>query len=124
MERMDLTERRRVVAGDAFSAYKTAILYTMMVGYDLVPGAALEGTTDKLSRAVEEVEKKLRELKMAHQMAIKAMKDDTGKSLSNLTQILTDSCTAVRNPCGGAKGACRHVSTLVLKSVMELRKSV
>lgn len=26
--------------------------------------------------------------------------------------------------CGGAKGVCRHVNTLTLKSVMELRKSV
>jgi len=26
------------------------------------------------------------------------------------------------NPCGGTKGACRHVSTPMLKSAMKLRK--
>ncbi len=32
--------------------------------------------------------------------------------------------TAAMNPNSGAKGACRHVTTLKLKLVMELRKSV
>jgi len=38
--------------------------------------------------------------------------------------IETVSGAAVTNPCGGTKGACRHVSTLTLKLVIELRKSV
>jgi len=32
--------------------------------------------------------------------------------------------TLAMNLCGGPKDVCRHVSTLTLKSVMELRKSV
>jgi len=34
------------------------------------------------------------------------------------------SSAAAINPCGGMKGACRHVSTPPLKLVMVLRKSV
>ncbi|RHN56781.1 hypothetical protein MtrunA17_Chr5g0433171 [Medicago truncatula] len=32
--------------------------------------------------------------------------------------------TVARNPYNGTKGACRHVNTLTLKSLMEQRKSV
>jgi len=32
--------------------------------------------------------------------------------------------TVAMNPCGGMKGACSNVSTQMLKSVMELRKSL
>lgn len=41
--RMDHTERRRLVADSAISAYKTVAMCTVMSGYDFVLGDALEG---------------------------------------------------------------------------------
>lgn len=54
LDRMDLNERRKMVADGAISAYKTAVLCTMMVDYDMIPGGALERLTDELSRTLEE----------------------------------------------------------------------
>jgi len=50
------------------------------------------------------------------------MSRNGGGKCSGLTVKV--SSTAALNPCGGTKGACRHVSSPMLKSVMELRKSV
>jgi len=50
------------------------------------------------------------------------MSDNSDRKCSGVTMKVSG--TAAMNHCGGTKGACRHVKTLMLKSVMKLRKSV
>jgi hypothetical protein len=50
------------------------------------------------------------------------MRDNGGGNCSG--EVMAVSGTAATNLHGGAKGACKHVSTPTLKSAMNLRKSM
>ena len=73
--RVDLTQRQKLVTDSAINVYKTVVLCTMMAGYVMVPGGALERSADELSRLLEEREKKAWELIAFHQTALKEAKD-------------------------------------------------
>lgn len=91
LDRMDLVERRRMVADGAINAYKTVVLCTLMAGYDLVPGVAPECLADDLSRALEEAQWNLLELNAAHQESVKELIENVEKSLGDHNQKLANS---------------------------------
>lgn len=90
LDRMDLFERRRMVADSAINAYKTVVLCTLMADYDLVPGVAPERLADDLSRALEEAQWNLLELNAAHQESVKELIENVEKSLGDHNQKLEE----------------------------------
>jgi len=56
----------------------------MVASYDFVPGAVPERPIDDLSRALEEVQRKLRELNAAHREFEKELKGNAEKNLGDL----------------------------------------
>jgi len=58
LDRLDLTQKRKLVVDGAVSAYKTVVLCTMMTGYEMVSRSAPERPKDDMSCVLEEGEKK------------------------------------------------------------------
>jgi hypothetical protein len=81
LDDLDLNQKRKLVADSAISAYKTVVLGTMMAGYEIVPGYALESPADDMSRLLEEGDKWLWDLKASHQVALERAKEAAAKEV-------------------------------------------